>query len=64
MTKEGKAGEKSFSQMIATWLNRSAFGWHFVFWQVEPSRVLGRIVDASMLGCHGEGRGMIMVHAN
>ena len=47
--KEGKAEGKRFNQMVAKWLNRSA---------------LEHSVDAAMLGCQGEGCGMIMVHAS
>ena len=36
--KEGKAEGKRFNQMVAKWLNRSAFGWGTLY---LASRVLG-----------------------
>ena len=49
--------------MVVKWLNRSAFGWGTLYLasRVEYSE---RNVDAGLLGCQGEGCGMILLRAS
>ena len=49
--------------MVVKWLNRNAFGWGTLYLasRVEYSE---RNVDAGMLGCQGEGCGMILLRGS